>query len=253
MKNFLKALLVSLALFAAGSYSPYTQAAFGSVSSTFGDSTNIAVSTPSGTVAGDILVFGVSLDSAVSVVTWPTGFTNITGSPITQLSPDGHSFWLATKVATGSEGATLTATVLSAGGGWTAFIARYTGRNTTSPRNAQSAANNTSANTSPVTVIASSITTTIVGCDILYVAGLDGSDAVFGAAGTAPSGFAERVDLSSTNRWSNIYLADMSQVGSGATGNLSGSFTFTAPTAGWMAFALALSPIPPARRPLWMQ
>ena len=219
---------------------PIQLVAFVGVNTQALNNNTITVATPAGDV-GDVLVFSVAMDARTGVInSWPSGFTPVTGTPL-QITNDGHSFHVAWKIADGTE-SNLVAVASSDGSGHCAFVARYTGQDQDAPINVSGVSVFNGPGTSPMDVVGSSITTTVAGCTILYIAALDVRAATSNADGTAPSGFTERVDLAGTNLWSSIYLADGVQGDAGATGDITGSFTFENGDAGYGVFLIALAP-----------
>jgi hypothetical protein len=215
--------------------------AFGTESHSTGTGTSVAISTPASTASGETLLYAISADGNGATVTFPTGFAHVTGSPETLGSPDGHRLHVGWKVADGTEGGTLTATI-SASLGWSGCILRYTGRHATAPIDVSPGINkNGTGNASPVAPASATITTVTNGCDLVWIAILDPTSATPGAASTPPSGYTERVDTTGTNG-TTITAADINQGTAGATGAVTGSISFSAGTAGWIAFLVPLAP-----------
>lgn len=93
---------------------------------TAGSSANPAISTPTGTTAGDLILVICKWTVSISMTGVPTGFTipSGTGAPINPGGGSGVQYAIWTKVADGTEGATLTFTMGSSGT-WTIAAATY--------------------------------------------------------------------------------------------------------------------------------
>jgi hypothetical protein len=201
-----------------------------------GLSSNCTVATPPNIKEGDILVYAISIDTASSTVTWPTNFNEVSGSPTTS-SYDGQRLHVATKKATGLETGNLVA-VKSGSDRHHAFITAYRGMDQTSWIDGSlGTVSSSSGNASPQSPAAGSVTTTINGDIILYIATLDAGTNPSNASWTPPSGFTERIDI--TAEFNDITIADKVQTTAGATGTAAGTVTFSG-NAGYIAFQLAL-------------
>ena len=175
----------------------------------YGSRTNSTVTAAGlGTIAnGDILVALVACGASgtAPTVTPPAGFTAVDATRSSVVDGGFNlTFQVFIKVASSESGNyTFTHTAASTN----VVIARYTGRDTTTPVNAYSKRVDTSSGN---TRTADSITTTVNGCDLLYT-GFDWASTVTNE--TPPSGMTERYDATL------CYLADENQTTAGATGS----------------------------------
>jgi hypothetical protein len=188
-------------------------------------------------VAGDYVAALVSADANADCDDATlTGFTRIDVQ--NTATPDGHS-WAYFEIvnATGSEGATATL------GGITAvdsgiIIVSMSGRATTSPRTFLTPTLNTSTNSSPVSLDATSGTAT-EGDDILFLVGLNPTSSNTPWVFTPPTNYSEQEEGTS-QAWNALTLATRNAVSAGAVGTLSGSAALSGQSAGWLAFVVAV-------------
>lgn len=208
--------------------------AFRSIETNSTTATDLVVTKPAGVVSGDILVaFGVS-DGEVGTYTWPTGFTEVTGSPVSTTA-DAQLLGVAIKVAGGSEPANYTITVSSntiIGG-----IAAFSGAVSTQPHRVSATTNN-SANASPWTMTSAAFSSsTAVICDLVVIAGSDTLTSV-DVVHSGPPGYNLQADIRSGFR--NGMLSTKNSVATEETGVLSATGTLGGATAGWGIIAVAL-------------
>ncbi len=196
------------------------------------------ITKPSGTSAGDIILFGISSETASGTVTTDASFPFVeaVGSPIT-VTGDGQRMRLYIREAGASEPATYAFNCSSSVSSM--IIASYSGRASgTTPH--QISNNPVSTMTaSPSIVTGLSVTTSVNGCDIIGFFGADNS-ASGASTWTKPAAMTERAFVASSN-WTSIGLADLTQATAGATGNFDSTFIHSG-NAGKLAFIVALAP-----------
>jgi hypothetical protein len=194
----------------------------------------ISVPPPAGIVDGDILTAFAVSDDAAMTFTFPAGFTQVTGSPLTTTA-DGQRLAVATKKAA-SESGNYAISGVGAGqliGG----IAAHSGRDATLFLHKVSSAVNNTLNASPWTITSAAFAAATTGvADILFIAGSDTNGN--SATHTPPSGFTERADISS-GTFQNMTVATKDDAAAGETGVYSGTGTSSG-TSGWGVFAIAL-------------
>lgn len=170
---------------------------------TYATRTNTTITAPSGITDGDILLlffFGFNLTS----VTLPTGFTQLSGSPVNNAGP--FSTYIAYKVASGESGDyTVTHGSLSTQGA----IVVVSGGDTTNPPTCTF--NTGTGSTSTALAVTLSAANGLV---VFAGAGWDGYGSSNPPSGTTPT-FTERVDTG------EMYLATGPWASSGSTGDKS--------------------------------
>lgn len=199
----------------------------------------VNVSAPAGIQAGDLLLYVVNSDGAdYNNMTWPSGFTAITGG--NSGSPDGQDWAVAYKIATGSEG-TLSLSDTNCYG-ITASVLAYRGVDTSTPIHQYSTAVGSNSYGNTWTVSANSVTPTVDGTQLVWIGAGDpdgyanGWDANGGSCPavqvithTPPSGYTERIDIQGNGVdftcFNPLSVADMSQATAAATGTVSGTAT----------------------------
>jgi hypothetical protein len=131
--------------------------------------TSLAVTKPTGTIGGNLLIACVSLDgNAYSSLTAPSGWTLIQKGP-QGVSPIAQTFGVWYKIATASEPSTYTFT-------WTpteqayAWIMRFSGHDATNPINASTAQSGSATSTA----ISPAVTTSVPNAMILRLHASDG-------------------------------------------------------------------------------
>lgn len=188
--------------------------------------------------ANDTLLCWFVQDTQQAVST-PSGWT-LEGSQV-QTGPDGQSGYLFSKVATGSESGTFTIST-SVGQRCIAIVASWSGRDTSTPVRFATGTQNTSGNSSAISVGLSG-GTAVAGDDLAWFAQLDQATTAGATWGfTAPSGYTERQD-DSNGDWITSTLATQDNVSAGATGTVTGTatqLTGAADTAGWSGFVVAI-------------
>lgn len=180
-------------------------------------SSSVTITTPTGTVDGDLLIALIQNDSSATI-TPPAGWTAIASTP------GASSFY---KIAA-SEGASYVFTP-SAGSG-VGTVARITGHNTTSPIADSAAAYATSS----LTGIAPSVTASVASSGLVQMVQTTGSSSAWTAPGTATKVY----DLVVSSK--NV-AGGQETVGSGATGTR----TWTANNTAGDTSALSVAVNPP--------
>lgn len=198
----------------------------------------ITVSAPTGTATGDVMVGSASTDQASETVTLPTGFTALPSS--TQSSTlDGATMACATKAETG----TPPASYVFSFGAFTsvaAVVAAYTGRDTTTPVHKSAGTASSTGGTSPRSMAITSVTTTLAGCDFVYLGSADWNGTA--ATGYAPpTNYTERADVISGG-FASITLDDWENQAATSGGTVTGTASASSGSAGFMAFWIALAP-----------
>lgn len=207
--------------------------AFGSISTNNTGASDLVVNTPSGTAAGDYLIGYKVIDNTGDTFTM-TGFTQISGSPITQTADNQQiSVWV--RLADGSEGSSFTISSANSGPGG---IIRMTGVDGTTQLDATPvASSNSSLNGSPWTVTITGITTVTANCGLVIIAG-DDVNASADVTHSTPSGFTSQADQN--DGFKNIVVFTGTAGAAGATGNFTFTGTSAGNSAGWGGFLLAL-------------
>lgn len=198
-----------------------------------------SIAVPSGVAAGDIVVLVIQRDVAGATFTWPTGFTQL--KDIDQTG-DGGSVGIAWKRLTGADAGTYTfgATVGSAA--WLMAAVPLTGRHATDPPtiSTDNIVNTTAG--SPRTITANQVTA-VDGDDILFISVPDVTTSGGGNGHSSwTAGYTEIVDAENTigggNDWNNVAIAKAENVGAGATGSKTVTFTMSAGSCGFAAWLL---------------
>lgn len=204
----------------------YTAPYYVSHSIAEGQLLNITVDKPTGTAAGDILVFIVGRDWATENVT-PPDFSWTKNYSSSMTSPDGEGFAVFTKTAGASEPSSYTFTSTSQTN-TAAILAAYRADLSVAGINVLGAlTTDTSNNVSPITVTAAGVTTTVPNTRLLWFAGANPNASGIISGFTAPSGMTERAETSAVVGWSRVVLADEEIPTVGATGSRSGTLTLS--------------------------
>lgn len=190
--------------------------------------TTISVPVPAGAAINDIAILVINLDNTGhGTLTFPAGFTTLFTTTVS--GPDQHTQALAWKRLIAADTGNYTVT-------WTGAndaigeCALFSGRDTSNPPTA-SEATDTSANASPISVSAATVTA-LTGDDLLWAGGLDLTSSTATSSCAPPSAFTERQD--DARDWCALSIATEDNVSSGATGTITGTWTTTG-TAGWLA------------------
>lgn len=199
---------------------------------------NLVITKPIGVVDGDILVVAVWSDNVGTTISEWSGFTEVTGSPLTS-TLDGQRLFVGTKVAA-SEGSEYTFVGSS---GIIGFIAAFSDRDSTLYLHRIATGESSAANPTPwnLTTGAFSGGNTSGTCDIVFIGASDITPSAV-TTHTEPSGFTKRVDIQNTggNSFYTGFLATKDDAASGETGVYTGTGTNGDTNSGWGAFALAL-------------
>jgi hypothetical protein len=202
--------------------------AFRSLSSTtYASRTNTTVTAPTGIANNDILIAAIFTGGASPPTpTFPTGFTAIDNTSVSDTGGFIGKFYVAWKRAASESGSyVFTHTAASS----QAFISAYSACAASGSPIDTYSKNFATGNQSNPTTTATGITTSVANTQLLYVA----HDWTGSGTLTPPTGFTERFD-------SLVYTADSANASAGATGNV----TQTHGTASdeWSAFLIALLP-----------
>jgi hypothetical protein len=211
-------------------------AAFGtSATGTWVAVSSFSASAPASLAAGDDIFIICTVNSNTGGPFSCTGFS-VLGTLTTASSQLAVILY---RHCDGSEGSTFSINTTTTTSGRYLAV-RYTGGSSSvSPVSATPAAN-TSANASPVTMTAPSVTAPYNGCTIVCVFVPDHSATGAPGSFTPPSGQTTRA--SATGAFTYEYVSDAVQAAAGASGTQSASITLTSGTAGWIAFTIAISP-----------
>ena len=220
-----------------------------SVSVTNGQGTSGTVPVPTGAAIDDIAIIGASIDNAAGqTFNWGTGFTELRDTDLA--SPDGHNGSIAWKRLTAADTGNYTVS-WTANADYLLQCVLFSGRHTTDPPVAATAATDTNANTSPITVTSNAVTA-IDGDDLLWVALPDVTAGNGGTSFSPPTDFTERTDTvdAGTNGWCTMSMATRDNVSAGSTGGIAGTFVASS-TAGWVAHLVRIptSAAPAAGQP----
>lgn len=215
--------------------------AFRSSSSNFGGGTNPSVSVPTGVATGDIILLKCSIDASAAVfdtADWPSGFTELAEGDITH---DGQSFAVAWKRTTGADSGTYSFGSLGSTNDWVVICEAFSGRHATDPPVIGTVTTNNSANSSPITTAAPGVTA-VDGDDMSWTAVTDLNNGTSVPASTPPTNYTERKDTGAN--WSYMTSATRDNVSAGATGTVSGSYSWTSATSGWAAYLIRIPAAP---------
>lgn len=195
------------------------------------------VTKPAGVVDGDFLVIFFAIESAGSSVTTLSGWTAHPSNPLT-VSADGQRGFLFYKIAS-SEPASWDWTWSNGGSsGANYHCLAFSGRNTSSPLSDSNTGSSNTPSASPLTITANAVTA-LDGDDLAIFMFLDNLSAAT-MSYTQPSAFTEATDVSDNNFTSSA-TAYKENVSAGSTGSISGTGTYSAGSAGFGAFLLAIA------------
>jgi hypothetical protein len=203
-----------------------------------GNSSTPSVAVPASVAADDIALLACTIDTQTAdfaVGDWPTGFTELHDVNCTA---EGQSTALGWKRLTGADSGSYTFADLGASGDWICEVTILRGRHTTDPPTSTSNVVNTAAS-SPITVTATGVTA-VEGDDLVWFSAPDvtsGPNVVVGH--DPPTNFTERIEAGVGGEgglWVKLAVATRDNVSAGATGNISGTLTLSAATAGYVAF-----------------
>jgi hypothetical protein len=201
----------------------------------------ITVTPPAGIVNGDILVAWFVSDAASTGVQWSSGFTEVTGSPLTS-SKDGQTLRAATKKANSESGNYTFGNAAGDGVACIGGVACFSNRDGTLYLHKIATGANSTANTSPWTITSGTFSggnTTGI-CDIILIAGSDtGDGGGTGVTHSTSSGFTKQADISDLH-FLHTCFETKDDVAAGETGAYSLTGTLGGQTSGWDIFAIAL-------------
>lgn len=204
-----------------------------------------AVTVPSGAAVNDIAILACGIDAggAVFAAHWPSGFTGLAD---VQLTADGHRAGLAWKRLTANDTGSYTLASTGSGGSpvWVCDCLLLSGRSLTSDPTNSSASSN-SANASPVSVNAATVTA-VAGDDLVWISIPDVNASGIANGHTPPTNYTEYRDDEAT--WSNVSMAVRENATAGATGTVTGTLALTSGGSGWAAFLVRVPEQP--RKPL---
>jgi len=213
--------------------------AYRSSSSGQGHSDTPSTTVPTGVATDDIVILTASSDSQSASFTgkWPTGFTELFDS---DCSADGQSGGVAWKRLTGADSGSYTLSALSASADWVCQAAAFSGRHTTTAPTGTFAGQNTG-QSSPVSINATGFTAS-AGDDACWIGLPDVTTSGIGNGMAPPTNYTERQDAEEA--WTNLSIATRDNLGAGATGTVTGTFSLTSGTSGWMAYLIQLPAAP---------
>jgi hypothetical protein len=202
-----------------------------------GNSTTPGTTVPAGVAIGDIVVLLVNYDlvSAVFAGKWPAGFVHLDEDSLS--SVDGQETGIAYKRLTAVDSGSYTCSAQGAAQDWVCEAFAFSGRDLTNNPVSSLVSENENANASPVSVVANGLTAAN-GDDLLWVVGTDRNAGTNTTTFTMPGGYTVRQKLD--NGWSTAVGGTQENVGAGATGNVSGSFTLSAGTAAWVSWLIRI-------------
>ena len=192
--------------------------------------------TPAGAAVDDYLSGIVATDSGSLTPTSPTGWVERVNND--QGAPDGARFRFADKIAVGSDSFTWDA---KDSGNSYVINSANSGRNTSTPRTANTGEQNTTANASPVAVSHTGVTAAN-GDDVLVYMQLDQTAGVATWNFSQITNYTERQDDTALD-WVTVAMDSRDNVSAGATGALDSTATLTAGTgnAGWGVIVVAIA------------
>lgn len=202
-----------------------------------GNSATPSVAVPAGVQIGDIVILACAIDVLAAVfdtADWPTGFTELAESDVTA---DGHSAAIGWKRLSAADSGSYTFGNLGATGDWVCQATAFSGRHATNPPVASTPNVQNTAQSPPITITANGVTA-VAGDDLLWASAPDVTSGSSGNGQAPPASFTEREDAE--NVWANLSTATRDNVSAGATGSISGIFSMSQDTAGWVAFLVRI-------------
>jgi hypothetical protein len=195
------------------------------------NATSVVVTAPAGIADNDILVIALqSGGNEDQVVTWPSGFTELSTSNMANNSSTVACAW---KRASGESGNYTVST--TTGDYKAAAMAAYSGRDTVSAPAVVATINNTSS-ISPRSCDATGVTA-VQGDDIVYFLCQNNGGITF--THSPPTNYTERVEAT-PGSWVSLSLSDRENVSVGATGTLTGTLTQAGESTGFGAFVIRI-------------
>jgi hypothetical protein len=214
--------------------------AYKSQSSAGPTAATLTIPAPSPAISvGDHLTIWVLTDNQNEVFTPPSGFTAVSGTPITDTA-DSQTLGVWTKIADSTDAAAANFVVSTSLQEMIGGMIVHSGRHATTPLHRSAHAIQNTAQASPWTMSTSfSSATSVAGCDIVAIAGSDvtgGGDVVHSS-----STLTIRHDKTDTG-FMNGAAGTLDNVASGDTGSQSIVGTLASITSGWGYVILALAP-----------
>lgn len=211
--------------------------AFLSSTITSGSGTNPSATVPASVVADTIIILLASIDASAAVFDtgdYPSGFTELGETDITH---DGQTAAICWKRATGADSGSYAFGDVGSTNDWTVIALAFSDRHTTNPPVASAVNVNNGANSSPLTTSANGVTA-IDNDDLAWLAALDKNNGTSVPACAPPASYTERQDGGAA--WTYSAAATRDNVSAGATGTVSGTYTYSAATAGYAAWLIRI-------------
>lgn len=215
--------------------------AYRSSSNNSGSGTNPSVGVPASVATDEIIILLCSIDAqaaAFDPADWPTGFTELDETDITH---DGQTFAVAWKRTTGADSGTYSFGNVGSTNDWTVIALAFSGRHTTNPPVSSTVSVSNAANNTPLTVNANGVTA-VTGDDLAWIAATDMNNGTSVPACAPPASYTERKDVGAN--WAYATAATRDNVSSGATGTVSGTYTWTSATSGYAAWLIRIPAAP---------
>jgi hypothetical protein len=203
-----------------------------------GNGTSLSTSVPAGTASDYIVILIAAIDYESTTFSFPAGFNEFSGSPAS-CSADGQSAGIAWKRLTGADSGTYSVTA-SESSDWILAAYLFESEDTMTDPGATVQTHNT-LESSPIVVTASGMTPSGNShVSLLWISVPDPDDVPASLTHTVPAAltFTKRSDT--LYNWVSLCGATHDQSGLGATGDLSGTFTISPYTSGWIAFLVAI-------------
>jgi hypothetical protein len=190
---------------------------------------------PAGVAANDIIVLLCSFDQSTATFSgnWPTGFTHLDEAAVTL---DGQKVGIAWKRASGADIGSYTMTATPGSGvaaDWAMAAAAFTGRDTGNPPVKSNVSVSSVNNSSPVSGLANGVTA-LTGDDLLWLCGPDRNSGTSTTVFTAPPSHTLR--QSTDQGFTTVAVSTRDSIGSGPTGQVTGTFTLSAGFSGYAAW-----------------
>jgi hypothetical protein len=198
---------------------------------------------PANLASGDLLMLIVSNDGQFGAVSLTaTGWTTRIDHNL-ETAPDGQTSWVLWKIASGSEGSTVTGSATNTTNNQVVVLAFcFRGVDNATPFDvADATTTETSAIDSPAAASVSGITTATANACVLQVWCWDNTGGTPSTSRTSlTSGFSEIGEIALG--WSEVTAATKIFSSAGATGSISITWTLTSGHTGWFAITMALRP-----------
>lgn len=207
--------------------------AFRSAATTAHGSTDWTANAPSGVTAGDREIALVSQDNAGATVTFPSGFGTPQSADLS--GPDSQTVWVAERVVAGGDSYAFTSSTSNSG---VTHILAFSGRHASTASTFGTATQNTTSNSSPISASCNGVTAAS-GDDVALVLGIDITSSGATANWTTPPTSYTQGSTSSSGLGCAL-TCYRENVGSGATGSLTGTITLSAGNAGYGGYAIAI-------------